>query len=181
MGVWWPSFWTDPGWAGCGSPSCRGSRASLAPSTPDRSSCSLQAWFRSRLQETHRCHPPAHNHGQGVARKQIPLLSISVCINTCALTHRQHTGSIAVQVPLSTLDFRCVRSQSLAHLLSTSLERRVGGWSREETGLSSPLVRPGPTHCPPPLLCAQNIPGMLNDGAAAEKWQQDLRLRSDTD
>lgn len=105
---------------------------------------------------------------KGVARKQIPPLSISVCINTCALTHRQQTGSRAVQETLSTLDFRCVRSQSLAHLLSTSLERRVGDWSRGETGLSSHLVRPGPTHCPPPLPCAQNIPGMLNAGGGTK-------------
>lgn len=138
-------FSTDPGWAGSGSLSCRENGASPAPGSSGPSSRSLQPWFNSRLHERQRCQQPLHNHGQGLARQQIPLLSISARTNTCTLTSRQHSGGRAVQVPPPLPS----RSQSPAHL-----RRRWGGgghWSRAETGLSNHPVRPAPTPWPPPL------------------------------
>lgn len=149
-------FSTDPGWAGSGSLSCRENGASPAPGSSGPSSRSLQAWSNSRLHETQRCHQPLHNHGQGLARQQIPLLSISARTNTRTLTSRQHTGGRAAQVhpPLPS------RSQSPAHL-----RRRWGGhWSRAETGLSNHPVRPAPTPWPPLLLC-------VTDYSRKVKWQ----------
>lgn len=105
-------FSTDPGWAGSGSLSCRGNGASPAPGSSGPSSRSLQAWFNSRLHETQRCHQPLHNHGQGLARQLIPLLSISARTNARTLTSSQHTGGRAVQVPPPLPS----RSQSPAHL-----------------------------------------------------------------
>lgn len=51
----------------------------------------------TRLHEPQRCHQPPHSHGQGVARQQILLLSISVPKNTCAVTCRVRTESREVQ------------------------------------------------------------------------------------
>lgn len=105
----------------------------------------------------------ATSHHIIMAWQQIPLLSISVCINTCALTRRQHTAercrcpSHNFSPPLAWHQFWIldVYVDITRHIYISSPHAETGeagGWDgrgwREKTGLSSHLVRPGPTPGP---------------------------------
>lgn len=79
---------TDPGWVYSGSPSCRRSGPSPAPSSSGPSSHSLQAWSHSTLPETQRCPGTLHYPSEGGAEAAtFPVQHCSVHTHTCPLTH----------------------------------------------------------------------------------------------